>query len=144
MERKFDYGKKFYFEKKSILKTNFNLKKNWLWKKIDFVKKLVFNCNYPAVSQHIHHLFLFLHQVLKGKQYIPLRWKTEFLQPRSRKSLISMHIGSKWYEIDAKSTWSFACPLACLLARLTHLLAPHCSCALLRFFVPNGFKPRVL
>ena len=50
-------------------------------------------------------------------------------------TLITTHSGLKLYEIDAQSTGSFARPLARLLALLTHLLAPHCSLALL--FAPE-------
>ena len=37
-------------------------------KKKDYVKKLVFNCNYPTVREHVNHLFLSLHQVSREKK----------------------------------------------------------------------------
>ena len=74
--------------------------KKFNFEKKDFVKKLVFNCNYPAVREHVNHLFLSLHQVSTERNAIPIWLKTKFLQPRSQK--VSYRCALGWN--DMKST----------------------------------------
>ena len=68
-----------FWKRTSILKTNFNFEKIQMNKRLckkDFVKKLVFNCNYPVVREHVNPQFLSLHQVSRERNAIPIWWKT--------------------------------------------------------------------
>ena len=49
------------------------------------------------------------------------------------------HYGYELYEIDAWSTVGFVRQLACLLALLTHFLAPRCSLHVARFSLLPSF-----
>ena len=128
MKTNFNFKNEFQFWNNSRIKIQF-------WKK-DFVKKLVFNCNYPAVREHVNHLFLSLHQVSTERNAIPMWWKTEFLQPRShRKS----HIDALWVDMiqNRRVEYLVICSSARSFARITHSLATHwslCSRAPLRSF----------
>ena len=100
--------------------------------KKDFVKKLVFNCIYPAVREHVNHRFLSLCQVSMERNAIPICiwWKTEFLQPCSQKK---SHIDALWLEMiqNRRIEYSVIRSSARSFARISHSFAWYALVALL-------------